>query len=103
MSHSYRKRYFSGNACHKNSEKGDKRKANRKLRRFVKIILRGDPYTETLPMIREISDIWDFRKDGKSYFGYLINPRSSFIHFPHERYLDIPLYREYFRRRIKGK
>ncbi len=47
------------------SEKEDKRKANRKLRRLSKEKLKGN--AETLPLLREVSNVWDFAKDGKKY------------------------------------
>lgn len=49
------------------SEKQDKRKANRSLRRTVRVILLKDPEVDLLPTIEEVSDVWDFQKDGKMY------------------------------------
>jgi hypothetical protein len=47
------------------SEKEEKRDANRKLRRMTREkVKKGD---EELPGIREVSDVWDFSKDGKSW------------------------------------
>ncbi|MDN5214420.1 hypothetical protein QQ020_20235 [Fulvivirgaceae bacterium BMA12] len=47
------------------SEKQDKRDANRKYRRIVKQqVNRGE---EELPEVREVSDVWGFSKDGKVY------------------------------------
>ncbi len=47
------------------SEKKDKQLANRRLRRIAKEKLKlGE--TE-LPILREVSDVWDFDKDGKIY------------------------------------
>lgn len=47
------------------SEKYDKRIANRRLRKAVKLaIFRGD---EIIPIMREISNVWDMVKDGKHY------------------------------------
>ncbi len=43
------------------TEKQDKRKANRKLRRKTRV----DP--ENAPLLREVSDVWSFDKDGKKY------------------------------------
>lgn len=60
MSRSYRKRPFSGITTAE-TEKDDKRRANRKLRRKVK---RGDLDLT----IRDVSNIWSFDKDGKSRF-----------------------------------
>lgn len=48
------------------SEKKDKRLANRRFRRISKHRVRID--AEPLIDLNEISDIWDFQKDGKRYF-----------------------------------
>jgi hypothetical protein len=49
------------------SEKRDKRLANRRLRRKVRLsIARGD---EALPVLREVSDVWGFDKDGKRFWA----------------------------------
>lgn len=45
------------------SEKQDKRFANRKFRRYVKQVI----FEEVLPLLREVSNIWTFGKDGKQY------------------------------------
>ena len=47
------------------TEKGNKQKANRKLRRIVKERLKSKK--DNLPKLREVSDVWDFDKDGKIY------------------------------------
>ena len=64
MSRSKRKTPILPN-CQASSEKSEKRKANRKLRRIVKQKL-AVPDGE-LPQKKEISDIWNWEKDGKSY------------------------------------
>jgi len=47
------------------TEKDDKRKANRKLRRLTKIqVKKGD---NELTKIKEISNVWLFDKDGKQF------------------------------------
>ena len=46
------------------SEKQDKRIANRRLRRRVRSALRGDP-DAPLPLLREVSNPWLMDKDGK--------------------------------------
>lgn len=46
------------------SEKEDKRRANRCLRRKV-----NDGNFDLT--IRDVSDIWDFKKDGKSFYAFL--------------------------------
>ena len=48
------------------SEKRDKQLANRRFRRISKHRVRIDK--EPLIDLNEISDIWDFQKDGKRYF-----------------------------------
>lgn len=48
-----------------NSDKEDKRKANRKHRRITKESVNKD--SEIIPEIREVSDVWGFNKDGKIY------------------------------------
>lgn len=47
------------------TEKDDKRRANRKLRRITKVQVKkgDDQFTE----LREISNVWAFGKDGKRY------------------------------------
>jgi hypothetical protein len=41
-----------------------KQQANRALRSRVKQIMRTDPYRDILPILREVSDIYDSNKDG---------------------------------------
>jgi hypothetical protein len=48
------------------SEKKDKVAANRKLRRISKIKINMD---EEPPALREVSNVWDFGKDGKKYYN----------------------------------
>ena len=48
------------------SDKQDKRLANRKLRRAVRVAL--DHGDEVLPELREVSDVWSMSKDGKIYW-----------------------------------
>ncbi len=55
------------------SEKKDKRLANRKLRRIVKTMIASGRRQE-LPLKREISNIWCFDKDGKQRFDPTENP-----------------------------
>lgn len=47
------------------TEKKNKRNANRKLRRTVKIQVKQDK--DKLSTLREVSDVWSFDKDGKQY------------------------------------
>lgn len=62
MSRSRKKHPFSGNGG--DSEKFDKRKNNRRLRRKSKVAL--EQGKEILPIMREVSNPWDMAKDGKS-------------------------------------
>lgn len=55
------------------SEKKDKRLANRKLRRTVKTMMVSDSRRE-LPTQREISNIECFNKDGKQRFNAKEHP-----------------------------
>ena len=48
------------------SEKRDKQLANRRFRRISRHRVKIDK--EPLIDLNEISDIWDFQKDGKRYF-----------------------------------
>ena len=48
------------------SEKKDKQLANRRFRRISKHRVKID--AEPLVHLNEVSDIWDFQKDGKRYF-----------------------------------
>jgi hypothetical protein len=60
------------------SDKADKVNANRRLRRLVKERLKDDEFIDeiVLPQLREISNVWDFAKDGKSFKN--INDIESF-------------------------
>ncbi len=49
------------------SEKQDKRMANRALRRKVRVALSAEP-DGVLPALREVSSAWAFDKDGKVRF-----------------------------------
>ncbi len=64
MSRSRRKNKIRGITT-ATSEKQSKLKANRKLRRLTKDILKKGKVV--LPILREISDKWNFEKDGKKY------------------------------------
>jgi len=50
------------------SEKQDKRLANRRLRHRVRQTLRVNPHAE-LPLLREVSNVWLMDKDGKQRIG----------------------------------
>lgn len=49
------------------TEKRDKRIANRRLRRAVRVRLSAEP-EGVLPDLREVSSVWCFDKDGKTRF-----------------------------------
>ena len=66
MSRSMRRTSISGMTLAP-SEKQDKRLANRRLRRIVRCRLLWQA-AEVLPDLREISNRWSFKKDGKAYF-----------------------------------
>lgn len=93
MGKSYRKTEKHGHGL--GSEKQDKRKANRRLRRKVNVLISKDPYNEIYPCMREISDVWCFNKDGKSWFGDLKSGNKKY--FPHERCEDDPSYMKMYR------
>lgn len=57
------------------SEKEDKRMANRKLRRRVRTALRVDPEAP-LPHLREVSNPWSMDKDGKTRFDPARHPEA---------------------------
>ena len=64
MSRSRKKTKFQAITTAK-SEKENKQEANRKLRRIVKQKVKQEE--SELPRLREISNIWAFDKDGKTY------------------------------------
>jgi hypothetical protein len=64
MSRSFQKTPITGvTTCE--SEKQDKREANRKLRRKTKLQVKAG--SEMILALREVSDVWSMGKDGKSY------------------------------------
>lgn len=69
MSRSFKKTPVFGNCGHssRSSEKEDKRLANRRLRHRANQELQEWGEDAELPIIREISNIWDFKHDGKHY------------------------------------
>jgi len=68
MTRSYRKTPMAGITIAR-SEKQDKRHANRRLRRKVR--------TGALELLlREVSSVWGFEKDGKRYWR---NPSAKFM------------------------
>jgi len=67
MARSYRKSPFCGTCG--GSDKADKAAANRVLRRVTREALRGyDAEVDVLPELRDVSDVWNFAKDGKIRF-----------------------------------
>lgn len=79
MSRSFRHTPVIGNACAA-SDKPGKQIANRALRMHVRIslrnCLRSDDGFDNLvvPLLREVSNVWDFPKDGK----HRMNPNGSY-------------------------
>ena len=74
MSRSRRKLPIIGN-CLASSEKEEKIKANRKLRRLVREKVSDSQIN--LPQLKEISNKWNWPKDGKSYRSDLTNKQLS--------------------------
>lgn len=74
MSRSYRHTPVIGNGA--DSDKPGKVKANRALRNHVRRTLHTclDFEGLVLPHLREVSNVWDFPKDGK----HRMNPRGSY-------------------------
>jgi hypothetical protein len=66
MSRSYIKNKIVGYTT-KESEKRDKTIANKQYRRLVKV--RIAKRSEVLPLIREVSSVYWFDKDGKHYYA----------------------------------
>lgn len=66
MSRSYLKNKIVGYTT-KESEKRDKTIANKRFRRLVKV--RVAKRIEVLPLVREVSNIYQFDKDGKHYYS----------------------------------
>ena len=64
MSNSKRKTPILPN-CNSASEKVEKQKANRKLRRITREKLKKE--NTNIPRLKEVSDPWNWSKDGKTY------------------------------------
>lgn len=73
MSRSRRKTPIRGMSS-ADSEKQDKRMANRRPRRRVRSALRVEPEAP-LPQLREVSNPWSMDKDGKRFFDPGRHPR----------------------------
>jgi hypothetical protein len=67
MANSHRKTNVIGNTM-ASSEKEDKQRANRTLRRSVKQVLSSGDF-DSIPLMREVSNSYTFAKDGKSYIS----------------------------------
>lgn len=63
VARSRKKTPIGGNA--KASDKLDKAWANRRQRRVVRTCIAHDDNVEALPQKRELSDVWNFAKDGR--------------------------------------
>ena len=74
MSHSRRRTPIISNAVAR-SEKTDKLSAHRRERHRVRQTLDGDPLADLLPHTREVSDVWVFAKDGKTYVRDGLSPK----------------------------
>ena len=74
MSRSTRKRSIAGVTAAA-SEKYDKRKANRALRRLTKVTLPKGTEERVLPIKREVIDIWAMAKEGKYFFDAARSPK----------------------------
>ncbi|MVM31286.1 hypothetical protein GO755_14680 [Spirosoma sp. HMF4905] len=55
------------------TEKQDKRWANRRLRRTNRVRIRK---ADEPALLREVSNVWDFKKDGKMYY---LNPLAAWL------------------------
>ena len=72
MSRSFRHTPIAGHTCAE-TEKWDKRKANRKLRRLSRLVT--DDEDQVVPALREVSNTWSFAKDGKHFMQGPLDPR----------------------------
>ena len=74
MSRSRKKTPISGITTAR-SEKQDKRLANRRIRRRVRVALSMRPESDVLPARRELSSPWTMSKDGKKWFDPARHPK----------------------------
>ncbi len=74
MSRSVRKKSVSGVTA-ATSDKFDKQKANRALRRLTKVAMQESAEDKVLPVTREVRDIWSTAKEGKLYFDPALSPK----------------------------
>lgn len=76
MSRSRKRNPITG-ICKADSEKKDKQIANKKFRRIGKEIIKNKS-DSTLPKMREVSNVYDFAKDGKRYWSKEIIEKYNF-------------------------
>ena len=74
MSRSTRKRSIAGVTAAA-SDKRDKQKANRTLRRLTRVRLQAGGGDAALPVKREVIDPWAMRKEGKLHFDAAGSPK----------------------------
>jgi hypothetical protein len=65
MSRSRKHSPVSANACAR-SEKWDKQHANRRLRQVNRVLIKKE--VEPLKELEEVSDVWTFNKDGRTWY-----------------------------------
>lgn len=75
MSRSHRKTPITGITT-TDSEKQDKRRANRAYRKRVRDLIQSGNPLDILPLMLEIATNWDFAKDGKQWIS---NPLSKWM------------------------
>lgn len=63
MSRSFKKHPVIGNCG--NSDKYGKTLSSRRLRQLVRVAIKNED--EIMPLMREISSVWNFSKDGKQW------------------------------------
>jgi hypothetical protein len=64
-----RKKHPAGGISTAPSDKDGKQRANRAVRRAVKVALVTDPARELLPESRAVANAANFPKDGKAWYG----------------------------------
>ena len=74
MSRSVRKKSVAGVTAAA-SDKFDKQKANRALRRLTKVAMQESAEDKILPVTREVRDIWSTTKEGKLYLDPALSPK----------------------------
>ena len=74
MSRSTRKRSIAGVTAAA-SDKSDKQRANRRMRKRAKVTLRHGDGEQVLPVKRGVIDPWSTAKEGKIYFDAAGSPK----------------------------